>query len=353
MKKKIRTLLLVICALSLVRLSFIIIFDSNVYKEENRVITAKVYNIEKDKDKIVIDIRKKEGYRLTLYEKINVEEGDVIKVTGKVITPSDNTVFGLFNYRKYLLSKKINYIVKPNSVKVISKNKNILYKLKNNMDKKIENYKSRAYLKAFLMGDTTLIDKNIKSNYQLIGISHLLSISGMHVNLLLLIISFMFKKFKYKNLIIFMFLLFFMFITGFPISLIRVCLFLGLNYLNKLLKLNIKPTFIIILTALLLILYNPYLVYNVGFLFSVIITFFLILISEKLRKQKGYFKSSLRISMVSFLASIPLLAYCFFKINFLTPIYNLVFVPFVSFILFPLCIFTFLFQHLIKSYFSL
>lgn len=57
---------------------------------------------------------------------------------------------------------------------------------------------------------------------------------------------------------------------------------------------------------------------------------------EKIKNIKGYFKSLFLISLISFLVSFPITINNYFSINILSPIYNLVFVPLVSILIFPL-----------------
>ena len=42
---------------------------------------------------------------------LNVELGDKVSITGTLKIPTENTNFNLFNYRKYLLSRDIVYLV--------------------------------------------------------------------------------------------------------------------------------------------------------------------------------------------------------------------------------------------------
>lgn len=349
MKRKIKILLLFVFLIFIFRITFVFISNKNIYHETKKEVRGVITYIKRDNDKIIFDIKGNGKYRITTYNDFDYELGDKVLVSGVFKAPNDNTVFNLFNYRKYLLSKGIKEISNNFKIKLISKNKSVLYTLKNTMLKHIEKYKTKNYLKAFVMGDTSGFEKDIKESYSNIGISHLLAISGMHVGVFLMILNISLKKFKYKDIIIFMFLLLFLFITNFTESLMRCTLFILLNYLNKKLNLNISNIYIIILTACTLLIINPYLMYSIGFLFSVIITFFIIL-SSKFLENKKYFKKIFIMSVICFLASIPILASYFFKINLLTPIFNLLFVPLVSIIIFPFGLITFIFPFLDNLY---
>ena len=348
MNKKIWIFIIILIAI--LRIILMFTFDDGSYYEEEKNVIGKVTYIKKEDDKTTIDIKEKQKYRITIYDSVSFEYGDELQVTGLFKTPSDNTVFNLFNYRKYLLSKNIKQICTDCNVKIVSKNKNIFYFVKNAIIKHVDNYKSNDYLRAFVIGDTSLISEGVKEAYSNTGISHLLAVSGTHVSVFLVIINFVFKKSKLKNIILFSFLFFFLFITGFVESLLRCFVFMLLSHINKRLKLKISSEVLLVLTASLLLITNPYLVYSVGFMFSVVITFFIILIRDKL-KDKNYLSKTFIISLISFLASVPILIYNFFKINVLSILFNVIFVPLVSIIVFPLSLVTFIIPLLDELYF--
>lgn len=336
----------IIC--TLIRLFIIFIFDDTKHVNKFDTKTLKVINITKNDNKTNVILKNKNKYIMTIYTNFKYKEGDYIKVKGNIYTPSCNTVFNLFNYRKYLLSKNIKYQIKPSKISLYKKNNNLFYKLKRVIINYIEKRKSKDYLKAFIIGDKSDID--ITYEYQKIGISHLLSISGMHISLFLYFLNKLFKKIKYKDLIIYLFLIFELFITVFLISYLRCFIFIILKDINKKLNLNIKNIYLLSIEFMLFIIYNPYFIYNIGFIFSFTITFF-ILLSDKLLKNKNYLYRLFIITIISFLASIPILIYNFFEINFLSIVFNFIFVPIFSFIIFPLGILSFVFPFIDQIFF--
>lgn len=350
MIKKIKFIFILICFISSIRTGIILINDKNIYKESKKEFVGIIVNIKEDEDKIVYDIKEKEKYRITLYNKENnYKYGDRVYVKGTFITPSNNTIFNLFNYRKYLLSKNITMISDEVEISLVAKNNNIFYGIKNALINHINKYKSSSYLKTFILADTSRIEDDILDSYRNIGISHLLAVSGMHVGVFLFIFNNFLKDKKYKNVIIILFLLIFLFITGFPESLLRCVTFFILNIINKKLKLNISNSNVLVLCALILLFINPYLIYSIGFLFSVVITYFIILVSPYL-KNKNKIGKTFIMSLVSFLASIPILSSNFFKVNLLSPFLNVIFIPLISLIIFPFSLITFLFPFLDNLY---
>ena len=161
----------------------------------------------------------------------------------------------------------------------------------------------------------------------------MLAISGMHISLLAGILAHILKKYKNaSHIIISLFLIFYAFLTNFTPSVIRA---VALFIFNK-----IDSKKIIIILFCFLLIYNPYYIYNVGFLFSFIISFYLIIFKNIINKFKNYFSKLFITSTICFLVSIPILINNFYTINLFSPIINLIFVPFISFVIFPISLLT-------------
>lgn len=330
---------------SFIFINFIII--KSEYKDSDKNLYGTVMDYKKSKDKTTIWVKGKEKVLVNYYSDINVSYGDYIYVYGVFKKPKENVNFNLFNYKRYLLSNKINYVVTASKITVIKKNDNVFYTLKNNLLRKIENAnKSKGYILAFLYADKSLIEKDIYTKYQKIGVSHLFAVSGMHVSLISIVLLKLLNKIKERKryIIVSIFLSIYLFLTNFTISMVRATFQFILFFINKSFKLNIDNSNLVILLFSILVIINPYNIYNIGFLFSFIISFTLIRCS-KLIKGKFIIKS-LKISLISFFSSMPVLINNFFEVNFLGIILNIIYIPFVSYILFPLSLVTVLFPSL-------
>ena len=310
-----------------------LIYKSN-YSEGNVTLVGKITNITYKDNRVNITLKAKEKINITYYTdlKLDCKLGDQVKVSGQLTKPYNNTVFNFFNYLLYLLSDKIYFNLKVDKIEKIKDNDNFFYKIKNSIYNRVDQLKSGDYIKAFILGDKQDLDTNIQNIYRENGISHLLAISGMHVTLFASILLFFLKRFKYSHLIISLLLIFYAFLTNFTPSVLRAVFLFILNKYNK------KKT--IVLIACLMLLYNPYYIYNVGFLFSFIISFYLIYFGKLSNRFKNYFLKLLVTSTICLVASIPLMINNFYYINLTSPLINVVFVPFVTLIIFPLCLIT-------------
>ncbi len=314
------------------------------YNENDSSLQVKIIDYKKSDDKLVIYAKGKEKILINYCDDINISYGDYIYVKGKLIKPKDNTNFNLFNYKKYLLSNNIKYTVKASNIKILKRNKNIFYKLKNYIFFKIKSLdKSKKYILTFIFADKSYIDKEMYDNYQNLGISHLFAVSGMHISLVTFILLKLLegKNEVIKYLITFIFLMFYLFLTNYTISMVRACFQFILIFINKLFKLNIDNSNIVIFLFSVLIILNPYIIYNIGFLFSFSISFTLIKFKDMITGD--FMIKNIKTSLLSFFVSMPILINNFFKVNFLSIILNIIYIPFVSYILFPLCLITILF----------
>ena len=237
-----------------------------------------------------------------------------------------------------MLSKNTYFRMNIDNIILIEKNKNIFYKLKTYLINRLSNIKRYEYLNTFILGDGSYIDDNILELYRTNGISHLFTVSGMHITLLSTIILFILNKIKKKDinyLFVILFLIFYMFLTNFTPSVIRATFLFIFLTLNKLLKLNLSTLKIFLIILMINLIINPYNVYNVGFQFSYIISFYLIVFSKIINRYKSYIIKTLVTSSISFLASIPILINNYFNINLMTIFNNIIFVPLISIIIFP------------------
>lgn len=292
-------------------------------------------------------------YLDNLEEKENILDdllyGAYVLVEGELIKPYNNTIPNNFNYKSYLSNKMIYYQLKIDNIKVIKESNNIIYKLKNKINKRILKIDKTGYLKAFILGDNSLIDDMVYESYQSIGITHLFALSGMHVSLLSGIILKGLKKVnnKLKYLIVIIVLISYGFIVGYPASIKRAITFFIIASINKIFNFKLSTLKILFITVFILIFINYKIIYDIGFLYSVI-TVFGIFWGSNFIKSENIIYSSFKLSLVAFLFSLPITLACFYEINILSIIYNMFYIPFVSVILYPFCLLTFILPFLEK-----
>lgn len=298
----------------------------------------------KNKEKVLVYYYLKD---LTIYNQL--ELGDTVKITGKFISPKENTTKNLFNYKKYLYNKNIFYQVQASKLTLIKKNDNIFYKLKQSIKNKAS---SSPYLSAFILGDKSYLSQKVLTSYQENGISHLLAISGMHISLLSSILLKILQKLKVKETIRYfltaIFLIFYLSLLDLTPSALRGVLFFILFSINKIYYFYIKPYNIFILVLSITLLINPFFIFDIGFQYSFVISLALLLTVSLI--TGSYLSKLLKTSCIAFIVSLPISLYNYYQINILSVIYNLFYVPLVSFIVFPLSLLTIIFTPILPIY---
>ena len=318
--------------------------------------TSKI-NVNEDFTGIVTTIVKKENsFKLTIKgkEKLivyinnidNLDLGDKATVSGEYVLPKKATIPNNFDYQKYLYNNHIFYIMYAKKLKILKKNQNIIYEIKKHILNKTNNYKNRGYLNAFIIGDKT--DLEFYETYQNNGISHLFALSGMHISMLSLIIYKLVNKFKHKDLIVIMFLLFYVTLTNFSASILRTIIFFIILKLNKNLDLNISTKNSLLLTLSIILIYNPLIIFDIGFQYSGLVTFGLIVSTKYYKKNYSY--NLFITSFIALLFSLPITLYNNYELNLLTILNNLINVPLITFVIYPLSLLTFILKFLEPIY---
>lgn len=226
---------------------------------------------------------------------IDLQYGDKIKVKGEFIEPEVSRNYGGFNYKEYLKSLQIYGTIKASNIEVrerdkgnlISKLSNFIYlKIEKNIDNLFETDVS-GIIKGIVLGDKNNIDEDIQENFRISGISHILAVSGMHVSYLILSINIIFKnRFGKRNtkFIIIILLFFYMFLTGFSPSIVRASI-MGIILLSSgLFHRRNDVVTSISLSLLSSLIYNPFLIENIGLQFSFIATIGIILLQKNIKR---------------------------------------------------------------------
>ena len=332
--------ILVLC-LAFIRNSF---HNESKFNGSETSFVGIVDEIKNGDDYYKITIKSKEKIIGSYYSKepLNISLGDKITFKGTLSKPKNNTIPNTFNYRKYLYNHHVYYLVKIDSIKVVSKTRSIKYMVKNYIVKRSEKFKHSDYFKAFLIGDKSEMDDY--SLFQKNGVSHLFAISGMHLSLLSGIILFVLKKSRFKEILACIFLILFSMITNYSASIYRSLLLFIFIMLNKKLDLRINTVNVLLLVVCTLLIFNPLIIYDMGFLYSVSVSLGLILFNKYMKKN--YFVNMFLTSFIAFLFSLPITLYYNYEVNLMQIINNVIIVPLVSVIIYPLTILTFVFRFL-------
>ncbi len=325
-----------------------VFIDKSIYNGLEEEFEGVVYKIKMSDSKRTIYIDGREKLVINDYlMDTNIKLGDKIRVNGVLKKPNNNTIPNQFNYKKYLYYNRIYYLVEAEEINIIEYNTNVLYYVKEKIINRIDKvYKSQGYLKIFLLGDSNDIDDEVMKSFRNNGISHLFSISGMHISLFASVLLFGLKRISYNNYynygMVIIFLLFYTILVGATPSVVRSLVMYVLFSINKVGNLKISKIDLMLWVLFIMLIIDKYYLYNMSFQFSYLISFSLIIFNYKLKYIKKKIVKNLYISLISFLVSFPICIYNFYQVNFISILLNLIMVPLVSLVIFPLSLISFI-----------
>lgn len=277
-----------------------------------------------------------------------------IKFNGNILNPPEKRIFGDFNYRNMLKIENIIGVAytKYDSTFIVKKGKSVGFfdffvNVRQSLDitlSKLYNYESYTFLRGIILGDRGLIDEDIKNNYSKSGVAHVLAVSGLHVGLIVYILTLILGRFdlKVRFILSILFVILFCNITGNSPSVIRATImtiiFLFCNYFNR----DYSASNSLFLSLFIILIINPFEIYSVGLQLSFISVLTIILITKitnkyfdnvEVNKRIKTILSLLFVTISCTLATLPILLINFHQISIIAVISNLFIIPLISFIL--------------------
>jgi competence protein ComEC len=132
-----------------------------------------------------------------------------------------------------------------------------------------------AVLAALTLGYTDDLQPDLRASYSATGAMHILSVSGMHVGVIYVVIAFLLsfldksqKKKILKSIIIILFLWVYAFVSGMSAAVIRAALMFSFVAFAYCLERKSQIYNTIFMSAMLMLVYNPNFLYDVGFQLS-------------------------------------------------------------------------------------
>ena len=296
---------------------------------------------------IVKEVNGKESYNNTklLFDLKNPSKlkqipqfGDEVSIVGSIEKPSKARNFKGFDYSEYLKSKNVYGTIEADSVEIFDENKIdffsiIINKIQNNVKEnmtKLLGQEESALCIGILIGDTMEISEKTEDNFKRSNLTHLLAVSGSHITYIITAFSATLGRMNKKStkIITIIFLLFFTAITGFTPSVLRASIMGILVLLASLLHRKSDTINNLGISSLLILIYNPYYITNLGFLLSFAGTIGIVILNDKisnflngkLNKRSNkiikYLIESFCITLSANLIIIPVMAYSFSSISF-------------------------------------
>ncbi|TDE31205.1 ComEC family competence protein [Flavobacterium ranwuense] len=262
-----------------------------------------------------------------------------------------------FDYSKYLKNKQIyaQLYADVDEIKIGSEiEKNIWYyssklrtRIIHNLEKNNFNKTELNVAIALIMGQQQDISPEIIRDYQYAGAVHILSVSGLHIGFILLFVTFILKPIPntkrgsfLKLLIILTSLFTFGIIAGLAPSVVRSVTMFSFVAIGNHLRRSVNIYHTLLVSILLILLFEPSFLFDVGFQLSYLALFFIIWLQPLLasiwlpkNKVSKYIWDILTVSFAAQIGTLPLSIYYFHQFPGLFFVTNLIIIPFLSIIM--------------------
>jgi len=280
-----------------------------------------------------------------------LSSGDLILISGSPQKIQGPTNPFEFDYRKFMLNQQIshqhfigdrfeklgNFEENPIETFFIHVRSEIL----EGMDSLIHDSKANQIAKAILLGQKKNLDKEVSEAYVTAGAMHILAVSGLHVGIVYGFFFLFVKPYrlKVKKRVLYLSLIILLIwgyalLTGMSPSVMRAATMFSLMALAQMKSRNPSIFNAIALSALILLMYDPFLIYAVGFQLSYLALIGILVIQPMLvklwiptNKILDYIWQITTVSFAAQLSTFPISAYYFHVFPTYFAIANLVAIP--------------------------
>ena len=261
----------------------------------------------------------------------NCRVGDKLLVNTKLsfIEPPKNP--NQFNYEKFMKRKGVllsGYVAQHSWVKTKEANRVSLKRYAAYLQRFLSNQLIESGLSgaefsvasAILLGNDETLEHDLRASYAATGASHILCVSGMHVGVIFMILNFLlypldrtFKTVIVKNIILLISVWLYANITGLAPSVARSATMITFVIFGKFLQRKTNVFHSLFTSLFILLTFNPLLLFELGFQFSYLAVFGIVLFQNKIAqwhhpktKAGNYFWNLISVSIVAQMFTAPI-----------------------------------------------
>lgn len=324
-----------------------IAYNTNIVGDNNRPIaiedvtsvTAVVTDIkEKDNSFRILaacdSIKHVKKIEISYYQELNFGE-DIYNMLGTNITaygnlrkPENQSNPGCFNYRIYQYSRGISHNFSAKYIKINDTSDNLFWKYKRRVYRTRDSFLSyfrsqeRAIVKGIIFGDKSEIDEDTIEEFNANSTGHILAVSGLHVGFLFALLRFLTKKRKnvFITIIIISVLILYGEMTAWSPATIRAVMILGINLVAVYAKRTADLLSSLSVSAMVILVYNPYMLFNMGFQMTYVALLSLVFLTEPMEYFLGTAAAPIGAIQIGIT---PLIAFTFNRINAISFLINI------------------------------
>ncbi|NWF90974.1 MAG: ComEC/Rec2 family competence protein [Ignavibacteriaceae bacterium] len=325
----------------------------DLIKENELTFTIKADSVRAEKQskciklELICRVRDKQNNLLKLYNKLL--PGYDVRVDGIFRFGRIRKNPGEFDYNNYLAAKGIAGILIVNDayeVKRISLEHNVLtstiFLIRKYIDHEITSFHDKqtaALLRGLILADRSQIDEDIKTDFMNTGVTHILSVSGLHVGYIFIIFTILFGRFDIilRNILTLIGLILFMCLTGFFSSVFRAVVMAAVVILSQISNRSTNIYNSLSIAAFIVLFVNPSELFDAGFQLSFLAVFSIAVIYPIIEnliiglniksKIVKYILLFLGVSLSAQLGTLPLTFLYFGKLSLVSLFTNLFVIP--------------------------
>ena len=250
----------------------------------------------------------------------NIEVGNKILVKGKFTENKNisNGVIGDYKIEDYKVLKS-DFIDK-------------LYKRRKYVFESIESKlgeRKAALITSVSFGYKGELNEDHKELMKNLGISHVISISGLHLVLVYSVL----RRLLGVKLSLILALVYVLF-SGASAPAVRAYIMIVILNLGKIVKRNYNPLASLSLAGIILLLMKPYYIYNLGYVLSFLATLGIILfnkdLNKKLYKLPNSIRNTIAISLSAQILTLPIIILYFNEVSLNFIVGNIIVIPFIN-----------------------
>ncbi|GFN30300.1 DNA internalization-related competence protein ComEC/Rec2 [Paenibacillus xylaniclasticus] len=288
------------------------------------------------------------------------QRGDHVQLAGILERPSGPSNFGGFDYRRYLNRvQHIHWLLRVKGAEAVSAKRGKPYSvdaLLGRVDAARERLGSiverlypkehAGYMKGLVIGNRGDLDPEVYRQFAELGLTHILAISGLHVAVFLYVLNMGLRLLRMTReralLLLALATPAYVLLSGASPSVIRAGMMAMIGLLAARYNRLKDGLHLLAASAVLMLVWNPAYVYDIGFQLSFLVTAGLIVGVSPVRTVMPRWKRAkplldlAAVTVVAQLVSFPITIYYFNQWNPLSIPSNYLFVPFISFIVMPL-----------------
>ena len=272
--------------------------------------------------------------------------GTKIQVEGVLSLPDQRRNPGGFDETAWLLSKKTGVKLNAERISVLAEANGIWYmvcRIHNELERILYqtlSIEQADLAMALLTGAKHRLSDEFYAMTQRMGIAHIFAVSGLHVEVIGSVVLWSFQYMGWTRSWVSVFILaiglgLYCMLAGLPASALRAA---GMILLSALaIRLYRPPNAVnyLAFAAMVILLDNPFLLWSAGFQLSFGVTLALLMFVSPIQKKLQFIpteklRSSIAVVLAAWLGSVPLTAWHFYTVSFLSPLFNFVLVPLVT-----------------------